>query len=542
MIPSLKTGIDVKYGLLDSDSEGNPIQRNKRTATLKLDNGYNFGQTDPARYTFIYNMPSEQEVHGKPAEWYGNGMHFFEGAFVPTELNSADLSTDQSDDNNTNYTSLTRLLGVPVGCSISATIERIRIPFQHRLSRVIAYVLLDQSMRDQNVTISEISFSRVNVLQSVDANGHPVWVEARKVKPHELGVNRGLDADGKVIPDDGDDKSFVLLHHKKNNTYLAPSSPDYSVNYNSSEYEKVIYTDGAPSYDIIVRPTYTDISTVMYDESGYYNNDGFTKNSIEIQKLADKKNKIEFEIKLSNGLQYTKDFVFDLDANYQTVVYLRIDPEAVNYDNSGTQVWNSTSNIDGFYGVNNGNNNSLSMSGSSWQRAYRTTSAPSGVVITDGSYYDKDDENDHIAGRDGQYLGIDKWKEAFLQAKLNGEHHGDYFILDNDIELDVPAGFVFTGHLDAQGHKIKLVSNSFAGLNGDYEAEVGVANVHSQKGILVPVKGYRAEIINLVVDVDGMPLFTNDATISGYVYHCKYSNGDVITDVIYNGIPSYNNN
>lgn len=531
LIPSLKAGIDVNYGLLDADAAGNPVQKYKRTATLSLDGAYEPNQTDPAVYHFDYNTPSEPAVDGKPAEWYGNGMHFFEGAFVP-QFGSA-IATDQSIEDN--YLSLTRYLSVPVDCYIPATIERVRIPFQHRLSRVIAYVLLNQPMRDQGVTITSVTFSKVWVLSGV-SDGHPVWVESRKVTPHAIAVNQGLDRYGKLIVGKTD---FVMLHHKKNDSYLAPSSPEYSIHYDSSDYEKIVYKGGAPSYDIIVRPTYTDASTVMYDEAGYYTSGG-GRNETEIAKIAGNKNRIEFEIKLSNGLQYTKDFVFDLDANYQTVVYLRIEPEAVNYDNSGSQVWIPVEPKDGFYGVNNENGNTLSAVGSSWQRAFRNTSAPQ-KDITDGSYYDQDGEIDHDEKKDGQYVSDDKWKAAFLAATLGGQHHGDYFILDKDMDLTVPEGFVFTGHLDAQGHTITL-TQPFAGLNGTYDGTAGTANLHDQNGQLVPVKGYRAEIMNLVVA--GTKLFSSDDyasddSVTGYVYHCKYSDGTVIPDFIYKSIPSY---
>ena len=37
--------------------------------------------------------------------------------------------------------------------------------------------------------------------------------------------------------------------------------------------------------------------------------------------LANRTNQIDFLITLENGLTYEKTFVFDLDANYETVVY-----------------------------------------------------------------------------------------------------------------------------------------------------------------------------------------------------------------------------
>ena len=108
--------------------------------------------------------------------------------------------------------------------------------------------------------------------------------------------------------------------------------------------------------------------------------------------------------------------------------------------------------------MDNENGNTLSKAGSSWQRAYRTTtiSETAGTTsgVTDGDFYNNNTESV------GQYLGnADKWIKLLLQACEGGEHHGDYFILDQNINInaqDIPANFVFTGHLDAQDHTITL--------------------------------------------------------------------------------------
>ena len=100
-------------------------------------------------------------------------------------------------------------------------------------------------------------------------------------------------------------------------------------------YEQVTYQH-VPIYDLIVRPTYTSYDNVMYDEEGY--TDTYTREA-----LANRTNQIDFLITLENGLTYEKTFEFDLDANYETVVYLHISKEGVDYNTSGADVWLETS-------------------------------------------------------------------------------------------------------------------------------------------------------------------------------------------------------
>ena len=61
----------------------------------------------------------------------------------------------------------------------------------------------------------------------------------------------------------------------------------------------------------------------------------------------------------------------------------------------------------------------------------------------------------------------------------------------------------------------------FDGLNGTYEAAAGTANVHEENnGTLVPLKGYRAELMN--VTIKGGHLFSPAATTTtGYVVGCS---------------------
>lgn len=601
LVPALKSGLDISYGLPQVNADGSITELYKRVAILQLQTNTdgsikystfteNGKQEKLAIYSFNYKTTDSEVKAGDPAKWYDNGPHFFEGVYVPEKLRNVkadgtansdkatNLTTDQS---GSNYDELSHYLGMPADCRISATISRIKLPFKHRLARVLAFVLIDPEM-GTGITIrgykstdaektsgkddpktSDIRFGKVKVLQGVtqSTNGalSPQWTSepVRKVIPHFVGQYAGITNEGVFI--NGTD--FVMYHHKKRDTYIAPSSTDYaaaaadfSTNGESSNYEQIVYKN-TPCYDLIVKPSYSDADHVMYDEPGFYKSDGTIDESKRQGWAAsdDNKNMIEFEVTLSNGLHYTKEFNFSgsLDANYQTVVYLRIHRESVDYDNSGSEQWIKSESTDGFYGVNNLNGDVLSKAGGGWQRAFRIGTPT--YTITDGSNYHEDQENDHAENKDGQYLSETSWKGALLEAKEGGLHHGDYFVLDQDLAIDVPTGFVFTGHLDGNGHTLTLNTTRsyiFDGLNGDYTTNqesaspmidsngnvVYEANVHKEGNYWVPVAGYRAEFLNTAF-VCSNPLFKSDESITGYINNCTL-NGTSI-DKIPTSIPVY---
>ena len=246
----------------------------------------------------------------------------------------------------------------------------------------------------------------------------------------------------------------------------------------------------------------------------------------ETIQTADEKNNIDFELTLDNDLEYEKQFTFDLNANDETVVYLRVSPELIDYKSAGSRLWKESVHHDDYYGVDNQNGNNLSVSGSSWQRAYTNSTLNTGV--TDGHYYNADDED-----LEAQYVSDAKWIEMLLQAYKEGTHHGDYFILKNDIEINTdaytfPTNFIFTGHLDALDHTITITGTRgylFDGLDGTYttaqeegSTENWEANVHLEGEIWVPTTGWRAETVN-VRTANGL-LFKDNASINGHVSNC----------------------
>ena len=512
----LRNGIDVSYYLRSDEN------KNTSTAVLKLLPETEQVAGDSTKYSFNYKDENGQETQ-KPAQWKGNAGHVFHGFYIPDDISNGDIS-NQSESEISNelnaesyYDKLWRYLSMPPNHEIMATVGYVRLPFRDRLSRVLAYVLIDPDLKT-SIKDSIISFENVKVLEKVEGTT-PRWTTARKVVPHSMGtsgsVNKKLEQT---------DENFLVFRNTTSNTFVYPTDDAwanvkaaYDNNKENSGYEEINYGK-VPCFDIIVRPTYTSSALVMYDED--------MSNGMNAAKYADETNSIDFVVDLVNGLSYNKTFKFDLDANYQTAVFLRISREKVDYQTMGSELWQQYEATDGYYGVDNDLNHRLSLAGGSWQRAYRNSSFDPG--ITDGDFYKE------------QYVDSTKWIGMFKNAVmptdtikaniLSDNHWGDYFVLDKDITIDVsefPADFIFTGHLDGRGHTITLTGERgylFDGLNGTYDAQPGQANCHLEKDLdgnsaTIPLKGYRAEVMNL--KIKGGKLFKENATITGIVYNCK---------------------
>lgn len=551
-----------------------------------------------AKYSFIAIDPATGLETAYRAKWFSNGEHTFKGVYAPkgiwegSETLPANFTSDQSDDSETgNYNLLCQYSSMPANCKINATVERIKLPFYHRMSRVLAYILIDPEIgsgvtlegykrdadgnpvAEEDATTTSFRFENVGVLKSVkreynDAKKRythtPQWTTVRKLIPHFFSELGTYDVYGNKLDD-----NFIMYKDLRTDKFITAdcktdwvSARDaYKTQYdkyftdnsidpetatdaqkkaaaefaqNESKYARIDYGK-VPVYDAIVRPTYATAADVMADEAS-----GVT---------ASATNSIDFTLKLSNGLEYGKKFEFDMNANQMTVVYLRISREQIDYNSSGSETWISDDAGDGRYGVNNENGNRLSLAGGSWQRAYRYDPSFTDPDITDGSHYGENGEDDHIAGEDGQYLTPATWISRLSEAYEGGAHHGDYFILDSDITIDgslLPADFVFTGHLDARGHTITVTGREylFSGLNARYrtaqEDDPSIteweANVHRETNggtYWVPLYGYRAEVLNTVVAgarlfVDGATLGKTDADdVNGYVFNCKDITGNV---------------
>ena len=476
------------------------------------------GSEKYAEYSFLFRDNTTGDVTTNPAIWHGNGAHFFQGIYLPTEIKytgddaaavygtggtAPNLTTNQVSDATTgalgNYTLLSRYLAMPSNYTLNATVARVKLPFRHRLARVIAYILIDPSLGNSKLegyaltdgkddpSTTEIKFCNVDVLAGVEqtTNGihqvyTPQWTTARKAIPHFVG-ERGSYNDSINSVVGNESEHFIAYLNKETTTYIYPTDRlwttlhglTYDANGEAAHggitYTKTVYGK-VPVYDLIVRPTYSSLNNVMYDEEG-------VDNSSEKTNLFVATNQIDFELELDNGLKYNKKFVFDLDANYQTVVYLHITREAVDYTSSGSELWQETIGYDDYYGVNNQNGNNLSMAGSSWQRAY--TNKDKNYPVTDGHQYQQDVEDEYA-----QYVDDATWIEMLREAKEGGKHHGDYFILDHDIEIPAAAfgeNFVFTGHLDGQDYSITLTTGTYTPATDTYEPYNNAAYVKYKK-------------------------------------------------------------
>ena len=425
----------------------------------------------------------------------------FHGFSIPVGLanNIDDQEQDQSDEKGL-YGTLESYLCMPPDHQIQATVAYVRLPFTHRLARVVGRVLIDPDLK--GATVQDIYMENVKVLKSANTDTGPQWTTARKVIPHYGGDWRG---------------DLYVYYNKKKGTYLYPTSYGWDEAHEGYQkaagkdsldyygFTRTTYTN-APSYEIIVRPTYTDDDLVMYDEAS-----GVT---------AAETNSVGFVVTLSNGLVYRKTVTVDLDANNYTIIYLRIARDKVDYESSGAEEWQMQKGNDGPYGLDNANELRLSKAGGSWQRAYRIGTDEN--TVTDGNKYNK------------QYITQDDWLEKLGKAVENGENWGDYFVLTGDLTINtdnLPENFVFAGHLDGRGHTITLTGSRgylFDGLKGDYEATAGQANVHTETvdvtSALVPLSGFRAGVMNLTVK--GGTLFSSTAEedkenkITGYVTNC----------------------
>ncbi len=508
----LAQGMDISYS----------TKTESRKARLKLEVDGDGNVVTSAGGVTVYSLKaydSDDNLTAVPAKWLGNGAHRFQGVYIPDGLKEHKAHQE--------YTDLLHYTAIPPKADIQATVGLITIPLQHRLARVVAYVLIDQSMnaklkgydaQNYDADATMLRFCNVKTLDYVSADGEPVWKEERKAVPHFLGEETvrlyKSKSSGKLIfPTDADWQAADA-------DYTAKGSAG---SYTCTDYGKV------PCYDIIVRPTYTVADYAMYDET-------------VVTHTQD--NRIDFELTLDNDLEYEKQFSFDLDANDETVVYLRVTPERVDYKSAGSRLWTESSYNDAYYGVNNENGHRLSIAGGSWQRAYTNGTLNTGV--TDGHYYDADTED-----TEAQYVSDDKFIAMLNEATTGGAHHGDYFILKDDITIDVNEfddDFVFTGHLDALDHTITLTGVTaqrdwlFAGLDGAYDTHqesdmtaVWEANVHKENNIWVPTKGWRAETVN--VKVTGGSLYKEGAVITGNVSNCW--NGTVRIQDSKPSIPEY---
>ena len=433
----------------------------------------NAEKSESATLTFDGSAYYLKKSDTETAKWLGNGAHTFEGVYVPEKLKQSSTA---------DYEALKQYTAIPPSTKISATLEGITIPLQHRLARVEAYVLIDESL-GADVDVANLQFCNVDVLDYVNTDNHPVWTTQKRMNPHRL-----------------NDESSVKVYQDKEKNLIFPIDKDYTTASTDQTGKYTLYKEykNVHRYDVIVRPTYKAGTTkadefVMYDEA---KNDE-KGNPVDYVSMG---NKIDFDLTLNNGLEYEKEFKFDLNANHETVVYLRVSPENIDYKSAGSRLWQSLGGDDDYYGVNH-EGYALSQAGSSWQRAFANASFSK--EVTDGHKYNADTDDSSA-----QYVSDERFVELLT------EKNGSYFILAKDITIDVSSftdDFVFTGHLDALDHTINLTDSNNTGRTYLF-AGLGAGDTPT----------WNAEMLN--TKIVGGTLFKTDATLNGHISNCW--NGD----------------
>lgn len=218
------------------------LKKNEDGTVKYVEEGYQGTTYKVADYSFLKIDPATGTQTSETAKWFGNGEHTFRGVFAPENIISdselTDIVTDQHGDN---YTYLERYSSMPANCKISATVERIKLPFHHRLARVVAYILIDpkmgnevtlngykkdasgNNMETEDATTTDFRFENVKVLSSVKRAYNvskkrytytPQWATARKAIPNFLGELGSYNTKGEVL-----DENFIIFQDKATKQY-----------------------------------------------------------------------------------------------------------------------------------------------------------------------------------------------------------------------------------------------------------------------------------------------------------------------------------
>ena len=138
------------------------------------------------------------DADGKPARWLNNGLHEFQAIYWPKALLTAfnNNSFDATKQNDDSYTMLSEFLAIQPNFRISSTVEKITLPFAHRLARIIAHINIDPLL-GEDVKLQNISFKNVDVLTGLTTGTNftysPVWDKIDELKPHTLKADSVFD-------------------------------------------------------------------------------------------------------------------------------------------------------------------------------------------------------------------------------------------------------------------------------------------------------------------------------------------------------------
>lgn len=186
-------GTELSFSLPTGKDNHIPVRYKEYSITKPNSTFYNafLWQDDDKAYHMT-------DADGKPARWLNNGLHEFQAIYWPKALLTAfdNNSFDATKQNDDSYTMLSEFLAIQPNFRISSTVEKITLPFAHRLARIIAHINIDPLL-GEDVKLQNISFKNVDVLTGLTTGTNftysPVWDKIDELKPHTLKADSVFD-------------------------------------------------------------------------------------------------------------------------------------------------------------------------------------------------------------------------------------------------------------------------------------------------------------------------------------------------------------
>ena len=406
---------------------------------------YSLTNTNSKFYNAFLWQDDENAYHmtdadNKPSRWLNNGQHEFQAIYWPEALLTAfnDKSFNTTDQNDDNYTLLSEFLAIQPNFRISSTVEKITLPFAHRLARIIAHINIDPLL-GEDVKLQNISFKNVDVLTGLTTGTNftysPVWDKIDELKPHTLKAD--------------------------------------SV------------------FDIIVRPTYSVAANVMYDETA-------TPSTSTCQVSILLSSGLKYNKTLSYALNANQELNVYLNVNAEGVDFNKSVSEKWDDKTYHDKYYELDTPNHTLAESGSSWQRALTYSTDSEWTKHLFQAIEGGAHHGDYFILDKDITIDYTTLSDEQKEMISKNSFVFT-GHLDGFDHTITLMNFPEGRTSLFDG-INANYTTIQEEKITL-SDDRKSYTGSY-SEVWQANVHlekDQKGIYhwVPEMGYRAEVINI---------------------------------------------
>lgn len=429
-------GTELSFSLPTGEDNRIPVRYKEYSITKPNSTFYNafLWQDDDKAYHMT-------DTDNKPSRWLNNGQHEFQAIYWPEALLTAfnDKSFNTTDQNDDNYTLLSEFLAIQPNFRISSTVEKITLPFAHRLARIIAHINIDPLL-GEDVKLQNISFKNVDVLTGLTTGTNftysPVWDKIDELKPHTLKAD--------------------------------------SV------------------FDIIVRPTYSVAANVMYDEKEVTPSTSSCEIKVQLSSGLKYKKTVSYALNANQelnvylninaeGVDFNKSVSEKWDDKTYHDKYYELDTPNHTLAESGSS-WQRALTYP---------------TDSEWTK-HLFQAIEGGAHHGDYFILDKDITIDYTTLSDEQKKLIEK-KSFFFTGHLDGFDHTITLMNFPEGRTSLFDG-INDNYTTIQEKKITL-SEDRKSYTGSYN-KAWQANVHlekDQKGIYhwVPEMGYRAEVINI---------------------------------------------